>query len=73
MEAPKIFREQIVPAKEGLGFVIHYGQRFQIIDWEGQQVVDMVAFNADNVDEKLSCVYSNFLNRTWKLTNGYVL
>jgi uncharacterized protein YcgI (DUF1989 family) len=73
MEAEKVIIEQLVPAKEGFGFIIHHGQRLRIIDWEGQQVVDMVAFSLGNPDEKLSCSYSNFLNRTWKLTKGHFL
>jgi len=44
-----------------------------VIDLEGKQVADLVAMNATDTSEKLSCVYSNLLNGTWKLTKGHIL
>jgi len=36
-------------------------------------VADLLAFNVTDKGEKLSCVYSNLLNGTWRLTKGHSL
>jgi len=43
------------------------------MDLEGKQVADLVALSTIDKDEKLSCIYSNLLNGTWKLTRGHTL
>jgi uncharacterized protein len=50
--------ERVIPPKQGLGFTVRRGQHLRVIDLEGQQVVDMALFNADNPREKLSTSYS---------------
>ena len=69
----KIFLEEVIPAREYTSLVLHRGEILRVIDLEGKQVADLVAFNATDKGEKLSCVYSNLLNGTWKLTKGYTL
>ena len=69
----KIFLEEVIPAREYTSLVLHRGEILRVIDLEGKQVEDLVAFNATDKGEKLSCVYSNLLNGTWKLTKGHTL
>jgi uncharacterized protein YcgI (DUF1989 family) len=69
----KIFLEEVIPAREYTSLVLHRGELLRVIDLEGKQVADLVAFNATDKGEKLSCVYSNLLNGTWKLTKGHTL
>lgn len=45
---------EIVPPKEARALIVRKGQHFRITDLEGQQVVDVALFNADNRREKLS-------------------
>ena len=69
----KTLLEEIIPAQEYTSFILHLGEILRVIDLEGKQVADLVAFNATDKGEKLSCVYSNLLNGTWKLTKGHSL
>jgi uncharacterized protein YcgI (DUF1989 family) len=69
----KIFLEEVIPAREYTSLVLHRGEILRVIDLEGKQVADLVAFNATDKGEKLSCVYNNLLNGTWKLTKGHTL
>ena len=69
----KIRLDQIIPAREFAAFTLHSGETLRIIDLEGKQVADIIALSKLDKDEKLSCVYSNVLNGTWKLTKGHVL
>lgn len=43
-----------IPPQSGTAFTLRAGQRLTVIDPEGQQVSDLVAFNADDTDEWLS-------------------
>lgn len=45
---------QTIPPQSGTAFVLRKGQRLTVIDPQGQQVSDLVAFNADDTDEWLS-------------------
>lgn len=45
---------QTIPPQSGTAFVLRKGQRLTVIDSQGQQVSDLVAFNADDTDEWLS-------------------
>jgi uncharacterized protein YcgI (DUF1989 family) len=71
--AERIIRDEVIPAQEYTSLKLDQGQVLRIIDLEGKQVADLVALRADNRAEKLSCVYSNVLNGTWKLTKGHVI
>ncbi|UPG96566.1 DUF1989 domain-containing protein [Luteibacter aegosomatissinici] len=44
----------IIPPQSGTAFLVKKGQRLTVIDPEGQQVSDLVAFNADDTSEWLS-------------------
>src|SRR4030067_3079536 len=69
----KILREEIIPAREYTSFILHRKEILRVIDLEGKQVADLVALSTADKGEKLSCVYSNLLNGTWKLTKGHIL
>jgi hypothetical protein len=69
----KILFEETIPAREYTSLILHCGEIIRVIDLEGKQVADLVALSATDKGEKLSCVYSNILNGTWKLTKGHTL
>jgi hypothetical protein len=69
----KILLEGIIPAREYTSFILHRKEILRVIDLEGKQVADLVALSTADKGEKLSCVYSNLLNGTWKLTKGHIL
>jgi hypothetical protein len=71
--AEKILLDEVIPAREYTSLILHRGEILRVIDLEGKQVADLVAFNATDKGEKLSCVYSNLLNGTWMLTKGHTL
>jgi len=65
--------ERIIPAREYTSLILHRGEILRVMDLEGKQVADLVALSTIDKDEKLSCIYSNLLNGTWKLTRGHTL
>jgi uncharacterized protein YcgI (DUF1989 family) len=69
----KILLDQIIPAREYASLILHQAETLRVIDKEGKQVADLVALSVADKGEKLSCVYSNVLNGTWKLTKGHVI
>ncbi len=44
----------IIPPRSGAAFTLQRGQRLTVIDPEGRQVSDLLAFNADDLDEVIS-------------------
>jgi len=71
--ASETLLEQIIPAREYTSLILHRGEILRVIDLEGKQVADLVALSTIDKGEKLSCIYSNLLNGTWKLTRGHTL
>ena len=69
----KILLDRIIPAREYASLLLRREETLRVIDLEGKQVADLVALSAVDKREKLSCVYSNVLNGTWKLTKGHTL
>lgn len=47
-------RKITIAAREGVAFALKKGQRLKVIDLEGGQVADLLAFRLDDTDEKLS-------------------
>jgi uncharacterized protein YcgI (DUF1989 family) len=45
---------QVIPPRSGVAFELRRGQRLRVIDPEGEQVADLLAFNRDDLDEVLS-------------------
>jgi uncharacterized protein len=50
--------------------IIKKGQTLRIIDLEGQQVADFVAWREGDMDEYQHVVYTNFANNSWKIGAG---
>jgi len=65
--------EVLVRAASGHAFPVAEGARFRIVDVEGQQVSDLVAFLAEDRAERLSPANSRKLNGSLKITRGGVL
>ena len=57
----------------GVGLRLGRGQVLRVIDPEGEQVSDVVAFAADDTSERLSSGRSIDYNNTVYLTSGHVL
>lgn len=69
----RVLLDYVIPAREFYGLRMPKGRILRIIDLEGQQVMDYMAFSAQDPFEKQSMVWTNVLNRTWKITKGHVL
>src|SRR4051812_33824322 len=50
--------ETVMSPKTGLAVEVRQGQHLRVVQVQGKQVVDMVAWNLDNLREKLSTAYS---------------
>lgn len=62
-----------IEPQTGVGFEVRRGQTFDVIDVEGEQVADLVAFGKGDSRETLSNGRSFDYNRTLYLTRGHVL
>lgn len=65
--------DQVIAARECYGLKLAPGQRLRIIDIEGQQVMDTVWLSAADPGDHLSVMWTNFINKTWKITKGHTL
>jgi uncharacterized protein YcgI (DUF1989 family) len=45
---------QVIPPRSGVAFELRRGQRLRVIDPEGEQVADLLAFNREDIGEVLS-------------------
>ncbi|MDP9487040.1 MAG: urea carboxylase-associated family protein [Actinomycetota bacterium] len=68
----KISRHHLQP-QTGLGLTLERGQVLRVIDPEGEQVSDVVAFATRDTSERLSSGRSLDYNNTIFLTTGHVL
>ncbi len=68
-----VLLEEVLPAKGYKALAMKKGQTLRVVDVEGKQVMDFVAFNHLDPEEKLSMFWSNCFNGTWKLTQGHTL
>lgn len=59
--------------QSGVGFLIRKGQRLRVIDPEGEQVSDLMAFAQADTSEWLSSGRSIDYNNTIYLTSGHIL
>jgi uncharacterized protein YcgI (DUF1989 family) len=62
--------EVVVPAKEGRGVLVAKGQLVDVIDIEGQQVGDLVAWLRDKPDEYMSPAHTVSCNASIRLGAG---
>lgn len=71
--APDEERSLIVPAQSGISLAMWAGEILRITDLEGQQVSDLVAFNAADTAEAICSGRTLDCNGTIRLTTGHVL
>ena len=45
---------QVIPPRAGVAFELRRGQRLRVIDPEGEQVADLLAYNLEDLGEVLS-------------------
>jgi urea carboxylase-associated protein 1 len=64
---------EVIPARGHSAFPMRSGQLLRIEDLEGQQAVDLICYNLDNLDETFWAAHSAKLNGTIYLTAGHVL
>lgn len=62
-----------IPPQSGTGFQLRRGDVLVVIDPQGEQVADLMAFAADNREEWLSSGRTFDYNETIYLTTGHVL
>jgi uncharacterized protein len=65
--------DQVVPARGQTAFTMRTGQRLRIEDVEGEQAVDVIFYNLENLNEKFWAAHSAKLNGTIYLTTGHTL
>ncbi|MGH2691807.1 MAG: DUF1989 domain-containing protein [Actinomycetota bacterium] len=68
-----VIRDEIVPAKGVTAFEIRKGQTVRIEDVEGQQAVDLICYNLDDLAERFWAAHTAKLNGTIYVTTGHVL
>ena len=73
MDGYKVTKELIVPASKGNATVVEKGDRIEIIDVEGKQVGDMMAWVLDSKDEWFSPAHTITHNWSIKLDVGNIL
>lgn len=69
----RLKQEVLAPASHGCGFRVAKGERFQVIDVEGQQVGDLVAWKAGDPSEYFSPAHTVTQNWSVQLKVGHVL
>lgn len=69
----KLKEEVVAPPSHGCAFRVAKGERFQIVDPKGQQVGDLVAFNANDPGEYFSPAHTITQNWSVALKVGDVL
>ncbi len=62
--------EIVVPAREGRGVIVRKGQLLDIVDLEGQQVGDLVAWRRDDPSEYMSPAHTVSCNASIRLGQG---
>lgn len=63
----------LIPPRSGTAFTLNRGDRLTVIDPEGMQVADLLAYNADDLDEAISSGRTLDYAETIRLTTGHVL
>lgn len=62
-----------IPERSGTAFRLNAGDRLTVIDPQGEQVSDLLAFNAHDVDEVISSGRTLDYAETIRLTTGHLL
>lgn len=61
-------QEYRIPKKSGASFHVDEGQRFEVVNPEGEQIADLVAFNRNDFSEKFSQSYTRHLNNKLRIS-----
>lgn len=69
MSAPAV----VIPERSGTAFALPRGATLTVIDPRGEQVADLLAFNADDIDEVISSGRTLDFAETIRLTTGHKL
>lgn len=62
-----------IPPQSGVAFTLKKGQKLKVIDPLGEQVSDMVLFNAEDIREKISSGKTLDFEETILITKGHFL
>ena len=63
----------LIPPRSGTAFRLRKGELLTVIDVEGVQVADLLAYNADDIDEAISSGRTLDYAETIRLTAGHIL
>lgn len=63
----------VIPERSGTAFRVATGQRLMVIDPRGEQVADLLAYAADDVEEVISSGRTLDYAETIRLTTGHIL
>ena len=63
----------VIPPRSGAGFTVGRGELLTVIDPEGMQVADLLAFNVSDLDEVVSSGRTLDYAETIRLTTGHAL
>ena len=55
-------KDFVIPASRGAALLVPKGHTLRLIDVEGQQVADVVSYNADDYSEVYSAGHSVYMN-----------
>lgn len=69
----KLELDHLIPPKGGIALEVNLGDVLRIIDEQGQQVSDLVAFSTSNPKEHISATQTNKLNAHLNLKKGDAL
>jgi uncharacterized protein YcgI (DUF1989 family) len=75
VEVPgRVLETVFIPARAYMrARLVRTGQVLRIIDVEGQQVPDVILYDAHDLRNMTSTLNTRLVNRTWKLREGHVL
>lgn len=65
--------DHVIPAKAHWAAEMTAGETLRIIDLEGQQAVDLICYNRDDLAEKFWAAHTAKLNKTIYVSEGHVL
>ncbi|MBI4319388.1 MAG: urea carboxylase-associated family protein [Chloroflexi bacterium] len=67
-----VVEEILIPARGYLpARVLKTGQIARVIDVEGEQVADVILWDANNLEDFSSCVYTLGIYGTWRISRGH--
>ena len=70
---PRLSDIVVIPERGGTALRLAAGETLTVIDPRGEQVADLLAFNAEDIDEAISSGRSLDYAETIRLTTGHVL